>query len=154
MGGWVLRIEDFSKDKINIIKKDGVFVVKACAGSGKTCVVAAKISSLLKEWISPNRGIAAISFTNVAWQEIEDKLKKDFGADSGLYYPHFIGTIDSFIDKYLLLPFGHLVLNCENRPEIIMNWEPEIRGKLECKKSGCKLSNLSYDINGNSFGFG
>lgn len=144
-----LRIEDFSGDKIHILEKDGVFVVKACAGSGKTCVVAAKISSLLRKWESNNRGIAAISFTNVAWQEIEDKLKKDFGVDSGLDYPHFIGTIDSFIDTYLLLPFGHLVLNCENRPEIIMNWEPEIRGKFECKKSGCKLSNLSYDINGN-----
>jgi len=144
-----LKIEDFSEEKKEIIKKDGIFVVKACAGSGKTYVVAAKIASLLKTWGDSNRGIAAISFTNVAWKEIEDKLKRDFGVTSGLAYPHFIGTIDSFIDKYILLPFGHLVLNCENRPEIIMNWEPDIRGVSECKRSGCKFHNFSYDINGN-----
>lgn len=144
-----LKIEDLSKEKKKIIEREGTFVVKACAGSGKTCVVAAKIASLLKKWEHSNKGIAAISFTNVAWKEIEETLKNDFEVTSGLSYPHFIGTIDSFIDKYLLLPFGHLVLNCEKRPEIIMNWEPDIRGVSECKRSGCKLHNFSYDINGN-----
>lgn len=145
-----MKIEDFSDCKKTIIKKDGIFVVKACAGSGKTSVVAAKIAFLLGNWETSNRGIAAISFTNVAWQEIEDKLKNDFGISSGLAYPHFIGTIDSFINRYLFLPFGHLILKCETRPEIITNWVPRIYSKeAECMSNVCKLNEISYDIKGN-----
>ena len=145
-----MKIEVFSDEKIKIIRKDGIFVVKACAGSGKTSVVAAKIAFLLENWETSNRGIAAISFTNVAWQEIEDKLKNDFGMNLGLEYPHFIGTIDSFINRCLLLPFGHLILKCEKRPEIITNWEPRILSKkAECMSKMCKLNEISYDIKGN-----
>lgn len=145
-----MKIEDFSDCKKEIIKKDGVFVVKACAGSGKTSIVAAKIAFLLENWETSNRGIAAISFTNVAWQEIEYKLKNDFEITSGLDYPHFIGTIDSFINRYLFLPFGHLILKCETRPEIITDWSPRIFSKnAECISSACKLNEISYDIKGN-----
>ncbi|TSD03336.1 MAG: Superfamily I DNA and RNA helicase [Parcubacteria group bacterium Athens0714_16] len=103
-----------------VLGKTGKFVVRACPGSGKTYCVSAKFSKLISEWTEEYKGIATISFTNTAWQEIRDNCIKDF--DTHISYPHFLGTIDSFINQYIFLPFGHLVLGCEKRP--IMVGEP------------------------------
>lgn len=93
-------------------------VVRACPGSGKTFTVAARLAHKLEDWSSPYLGIACISFTNVAWQEIEKYLPQ-FGVNSGMRYPHFLGTIDSFINQYIFLPFGHLVMESDKRPTMV-----------------------------------
>ncbi|OPY50890.1 MAG: DNA-dependent helicase II [Methanosaeta sp. PtaU1.Bin060] len=142
-------LEKFAGEKREIINKKGTFIVKAGPGSGKTLAVAVKLSLELKEWQYSTRGIAAISFTNVAWQEIEEKLRSEFEVANGLAYPHYIGTIDSFINRFILLPFGHLVMECSSRPEIIMNYEPNAMGNAECFKSQCRLKDISYDVYGN-----
>lgn len=104
----------------------GKFVVRACPGSGKTFSVAARIAHRVSQWTRPYQGLAAISFTNVAWQEIDDKLTNVFGLPHYLQYPHFLGTIDSFINKYIFLPHGHLVMGCSQRPVLVgdphSNW--------------------------------
>jgi len=94
-------------------------VVKACPGSGKTYSVAARLSRLLFDGEFKRKGIAAISFTNVACEEIEKKLYEDFKILTPLGYPHFLGTIDSFINRYIFLPFGHLIMGCIKRPELV-----------------------------------
>lgn len=101
-----------------ICRKKGKFVVRACPGSGKTFTVAAKMANLLKKWPYPNRGVAVISFTNVAWQEIQRQLNVSFDINIPIEYPHFLGTIDSFINQFIFLPHGHLVLNCDSRPKL------------------------------------
>ncbi|MFW6046599.1 MAG: UvrD-helicase domain-containing protein [Candidatus Woesearchaeota archaeon] len=93
-------------------------VVKACPGSGKTFSVAARLAKLLSENTYRHQGIAVISFTNVAADEIKRSLSEDYGITK-LGYPHFVGTIDSFINKHIFLPFGHLLMNCKKRPEIV-----------------------------------
>lgn len=93
-------------------------VVRACPGSGKTFTVAARLANKILKWDKENIGIATLSFTNVAWQEIEKNLPK-FGTESPILYPHFLGTIDSFVNRYIFLPFGHLVMGCENRPILV-----------------------------------
>lgn len=104
-----------------IAEGKGLFVVKACPGSGKTFAVAARIAHLLKRPESDFHfnGIAALSFTNVAYEEIQTKLEEDFEIPVPLKFPNFIGTIDSFINKYIFLPYGHLFMNCNKRPEHI-----------------------------------
>lgn len=140
-----------------IIERDGKFVVRACPGSGKTFTVAARMARLLKTWDKPNQGIAAISFTNVAWQEIEKYLIEEFRISRPKKYPHFIGTIDSFINNYLFLPFGHLVMGCERRPQFcgnphnniepIGNWMYWGTGNKEC--FGCGgLNDFTYNLKG------
>jgi UvrD/REP helicase N-terminal domain/UvrD-like helicase C-terminal domain len=99
-----------------------------------------------------------MSFTNVAWQEIEAYLSKDFCYPTPIKHPHFLGTIDSFINTYIFLPFGHLVMNCTGRPELtgpphddtepIGSWLFWGRGHAECHKKGCKLNDFSFDIDG------
>ena len=102
-----------------VFNKHGKFVVRACPGSGKTYCVAARLSRLLSEWKNEYQGIATISFTNVAWQEIEKKSEDEFGVKSGNQFPHFLGTIDSFINKHIFLPHGHLILGCKERPVLV-----------------------------------
>lgn len=94
-------------------------VVKACPGSGKTFSVAARMARLLRENnLSRHQGIAAISFTNTACEVIKKELKDSFGYPN-VSYPSFIGTIDSFINTYIFLPYAHLVMKCDCRPEIV-----------------------------------
>lgn len=94
-------------------------VVKACPGSGKTFSVAARMAKLLRENnLSRHQGIAAISFTNTACEVIQKELKETFGC-TNIGYPSFIGTIDSFINTYIFLPYAHLVMECDCRPEIV-----------------------------------
>lgn len=99
-----------------IVEATGNCVVNACPGSGKTFSVAARIAYLLKTKEFHHQGIAAISFTNTAWEEIERKLKTEFQIDVPIRYPHFLGTIDSFVNKYVFLPYGHLIMKCNQRP--------------------------------------
>ena len=93
-------------------------VVKACPGSGKTFSVTARLARLLcNNQLNKHQGIAAISFTHTACDEIKNGIQK-FGV-SNVTYPHFIGTIDSFINNYIFFPYGHLFMGCNKRPEVI-----------------------------------
>lgn len=109
-----------SEDQRKILSYDkGTVVIKACPGSGKTYSVAARISKLLNENEFQRKGIAALSFTNVACDEITEKLTDHFGVRSFNKHPHFLGTIDRFVNHYIFLPFGHLVMKCPGRPELV-----------------------------------
>ncbi len=153
-------LTDNQKEAIN---KNGLFVVNACPGSGKTLTVAARLAKRLSHWDNINQGIATISFTNVAWQEIEESLSKDFTVKTQISYPHFLGTIDSFINQHIFLPFAHLVMYCEKRPELVgppyNSWEPIGSGwywpkeQSNCYKNNCKLNSFSYDVSGNVYNF-
>jgi len=107
------------KQQVILNVNEGCFVVKACPGSGKTYSVAARIARLLHDDESFNAGIAALSFTNVACDEISQKLKEDFHYPHQLSYPNFIGTLDSFFNQYVFLPYGHLIMECGKRPQLV-----------------------------------
>jgi len=110
-------LSDNQKQILNF--RHGLVTVKACPGSGKTYSVAARIAMMLSERDFIRKGIAALSFTNVACDEINDKLKSEFNIKWFGTHPHFLGTIDSFINRYIFLPFGHLVMGCNKRPELV-----------------------------------
>lgn len=103
--------------RVIVFNKSGRFVVRACPGSGKTYTVAARLVNKISMWDLDNRGIAVLSFTNVAWNEIRKKLEENL--EMIIENPHFLGTIDSFINKYIFLPFGHLVMGCNKRPVLV-----------------------------------
>lgn len=116
-----------SNDQLKILNYDqGAIVVKACPGSGKTHSVAARISKLLSAERLNRKGIAALSFTNVACDKIDMKLKEEFDVKNFCRHPHFLGTLDRFINHYVFLPYGHLVMGCSSRPELVglpySNW--------------------------------
>lgn len=103
-----------------VVCKSPKIIVKACPGSGKTFSVAARLARLLQSNdLGRHQGIAVLSFTNTACTEIKKKLKEEFGIKEEIGYPHFIGTIDSFINNFIFFPYGHLEMRCKGRPEIV-----------------------------------
>ncbi|WP_257292564.1 UvrD-helicase domain-containing protein [Endozoicomonas sp. ONNA1] len=79
--------------------------VQACPGSGKTTLVSAKLILLAKKWREEHRGICVLSHTNVAKDEIIERLKGHTQGRVLLGYPHFIGTIQEFVNKFLGIPY-------------------------------------------------
>jgi superfamily I DNA/RNA helicase len=95
------------------------FVLRACPGSGKTWTAARRLCWRMANW---NReysigGIALLSFTNAAVNEFIMTIQ-DLSIGRLLNEPHHISTLDSFIDQFLIKPFGHLVMKCANRPKL------------------------------------
>lgn len=133
------------KQREIVFDKSGKFVVRACPGSGKTYCVSARLARLILDWKNDFAGIAAVSFTNVAWQEIEKKYSEEFKLGDRISFPHFLGTIDSFINKYIFLPYGHLVLKCKNRPTLVGEPHGIWTGKYF---SDSLFDNISYKIDG------
>ena len=70
-------MEDLTREQILFLEAEGRVIVRACPGSGKTYSVANKLLSYVDNWNSYHQGVAVLSFTNVASEEI---YKKAFGA--------------------------------------------------------------------------
>jgi len=136
------------KQREIVFDKAGKFVVRACPGSGKTFCVSARLTRLISDWEKQYEGIAAVSFTNVAWQEIEKKYSDEFQLGGRILFPHFLGTIDSFINKYIFLPYGHLVLKCKGRPTLVGEPHGIWTGKYF---SDSLFDNISYKIDGSFY---
>jgi DNA helicase II / ATP-dependent DNA helicase PcrA len=79
--------------------------VQACPGSGKTTLLVAKLAILASKCDWRGQGVCVLSHTNVARLEVESRLAQHPKAQCLLHYPHFIGTIQSFVDRYLALPY-------------------------------------------------
>lgn len=95
----------FDKESANIIKNLESVDIQAFPGSGKTTVLIAKLAILAKKWPYSNFGICVLSHTNVAREEIEERLGNNAVGKMLLGYPHFIGTFQSFFDTFLALPW-------------------------------------------------
>jgi DNA helicase II / ATP-dependent DNA helicase PcrA len=128
-----------------VFEKNGLFAVRACPGSGKTYCVAARLARLLGTWPFERRGIAALSFTNVAWQTVEAELGRTFGITTPIGHPHYLRTIDSFINQYLILPYGHLYLKCGRRPTLVGEPHGSWAG-ANFYQSG--FDKISFDVDG------
>lgn len=79
--------------------------VQAVPGSGKTKILGVKIGLLLKKWKFANSGICVLTHTNVAKDEILKSCKEIDNNCKMEHFPHFIGTIQEFVDKFLAIPY-------------------------------------------------
>ncbi|MFD2209130.1 UvrD-helicase domain-containing protein [Virgibacillus halophilus] len=102
------------KDILNTSSQQADFVLQplnygcflsACPGSGKTHSVSLKFAYEINNWISKASGIAVLSFTNNAADEIK-KRANYYLEEKSVGYPHFVGTIDSWIHAYIFHPFA------------------------------------------------
>ncbi len=104
------RIERNSKEQLDYALssiEDCVFL-KACPGSGKTEVVGLKAAYEISKWEKSPGGIAVLTFTNNAADVIEKRVSQ-FGGVGKVGFPHFIGTIDSWLHGYIAHPFAHII---------------------------------------------
>ena len=94
----------FPEDARNVMRCWHSADVAACPGSGKTTVLLAKLKLLVDRMPLENgAGICVLSHTNVAVDEIRKRLSGY--ADKLLSYPNYIGTIQSFVDKFVTMPY-------------------------------------------------
>lgn len=97
-------------------------IVSARAGTGKTSMLAEYCSDLARQWArqyAPWQGAAVLSFTNVATREIDARVRVDPDSRSLTSTPHFLGTIDRFLNQQLFLPFGATEMPYRGRPKLV-----------------------------------
>ncbi|MGM8361147.1 UvrD-helicase domain-containing protein [Flavobacterium sp. ARAG 55.4] len=91
---------DFDDERIEFITNLDTCDLLAVPGSGKTTALLAKLYCLSKQMpFNDGSGILVLSHTNNAVDEIEKKLKKH--CPHLFEYPNFVGTIQTFVNKYL-----------------------------------------------------
>lgn len=122
--------------------------MRACPGSGKTYSVAARLAHNISDWRLEHQGIATISFTNIAWQTIESQIVQHSDIEAPISHPHFLGTIDSFINRFVFLPFGHLIMKCKSRPVLVGEPHGAWAGRFFSDKF---FDNISFSASGEPY---
>ena len=84
------------------------------SGSGKTEVVGLKAAYEISRWEKTPEGIAILTFTNNAAEVIEKRVSQ-FSGVAKIGFPHFIGTIDSWLHGYIAHPFAHIITKCNGK---------------------------------------
>jgi len=74
-------------------------VVRVTPGTGKTWLVSEIIRQEITCWPTKTGGVVALSFTRVGGDEIRSAVGHELG------HPHFVGTIDAFLFRYIVRPF-------------------------------------------------
>ena len=103
----------FDDERVSFIRRMESGDLLAVPGSGKTTALRAKLYCMAQNLpLNEGRGILAISHTNVAVEELKNKLQHH--CPQLFEYPNFVGTIQDFVDTFLALPYyiqryGHKV---------------------------------------------
>lgn len=157
---WVETIIErikFDECRRNIIKNLESLDIQAFPGTGKTTVLVAKLAILAQKWIYANKGICVLSHTNVAREEIQNRLGKTDVGRKLLSYPHFIGTLHSFFDTFVSIPWiqskGIQVNIIDNEFVLNRRWRRiPYRTRLYLERKGlniscCQIVKIPYKLN-------
>ena len=94
----------FDEERRLFIRNLSILDLQAVPGSGKTTALLAKLLILERYMPLKNgRGVLVISHTNAAVDEIKERIGKH--CPKLFAYPNFVGTIQSFVDTFLAIPF-------------------------------------------------
>lgn len=109
------------------------YLLRAAPGSGKTWTACRRFIWRAACWPYKVGGIALLSFTNVAIREFQDAASK-LGQSQLLHDPNYLGTFDSFVERFILGPFGHLLSGTSARSKLYRNVRPGDRSNadLQC----------------------
>ena len=99
------------------------FLLRAAPGSGKTWTSCRRFIWRAANWPHPVGGLALLSFTNAAVREFKTATI-DVGRKDLLSDPNYVGTFDSFVERYILVPFGHLLTGSDKRPKLFPGPRP------------------------------
>ena len=99
------------------------FLLRAAPGSGKTWTSCRRFIWRAANWPHAVGGLALLSFTNAAIREFKTATI-DVGRRDLLSDPNYVGTFDSFVERYILAPFGHLLTGADKRPKLFPGPRP------------------------------
>lgn len=101
---------NFDHERCEFIRNLSTIDLQAVPGSGKTTALLAKLLILETKLPFDNgSGILVLSHTNVAIDEIKEKIQQH--CPKLFRYPNFIGTIQSFVNEFLAVPYYVLKMN-------------------------------------------
>ncbi|MFJ9883636.1 UvrD-helicase domain-containing protein [[Kitasatospora] papulosa] len=100
----LLELDPLDAEQWDFLQSESTQDPQAAPGSGKTTLIGLKLALMADAWTSPTRGVCVLSHTNTAKNEIADRVDLLVAGRSLLRYPHFIGTIQSFVHTFLGLP--------------------------------------------------
>jgi superfamily I DNA/RNA helicase len=110
-------------------QKDAIFadeleyLLRASPGSGKTWTSCRRFIWRAANWPYPVGGLALLSFTNAAIREFKT-ASIEIGRRDLLSDPNYVGTFDSFVERYIIGPFGHLITGADKRPKLFPGPRP------------------------------
>ena len=115
--------------------------VLACPGSGKTTVLLAKLKILADRMPLNNRsGVCVLSHTNVAVDEIKSRLFKY--SNKLMKSPNYIGTIQSFIDNFITIPYLNSKYGCNPKPVDDLTYARHMENRMKSYSEYSTLNNL------------
>lgn len=122
----------FDEERKKAIKNLETLDIVACAGSGKTTMMCSKIDILTnKQPFMYNKGIAVLSLTNVAIEQVRCKLGKNHNV---FKFPNFCETIQKFVTSFVLN--GWISTNYKKKIQSIDNrfFVQQFKSKMNIKK--------------------
>lgn len=99
------------------------FLLRASPGSGKTWTSCRRFIWRGANWHHKVGGLALLSFTNTAIREFHEATIK-VGRRELLSNPNYVGTFDSFVERFVITPFGHLLNGSAKRPKLFLAPRP------------------------------
>jgi superfamily I DNA/RNA helicase len=99
------------------------FLLRAAPGSGKTWTSCRRFIWRGANWPYSVGGLALLSFTNAAIREFQEATIR-VGRRDLLSDPNCVGTFDSFVERFILTPFGHLIVGLSKRPKLFIAPRP------------------------------
>lgn len=125
--------------------------LKACPGSGKTEVLGVKCAMEFERWSVANSGIAVLTFTNSAEDEMKNRISSYYS--QSVSYPHYVGTFTSWLHGYIANPFLYKVARngCEGKEDsslriVDSDCRSEFLNAFKTKYSYGKLSHISANM--------
>jgi len=106
-----------------IFAKELEFLLRASPGSGKTWTSCRRFIWRGANWGYKVGGLALLSFTNAAIREFHEATIK-VGRRQLLSDPNYVGTFDSFVERFIITPFGHLISGSTKRPKLFIAPRP------------------------------
>ncbi|MHB1342528.1 MAG: UvrD-helicase domain-containing protein [Coriobacteriia bacterium] len=132
-------------DEQRQILDPAVRVVEAGPGSGKT---RALISRFIAAATSSSKGVALLSFTNSA---VDEARRRCGSMPNVLRSPHFVGTFDSFLHRFIVTP--QVAEQLGKLPTYLASWD-DLGPRTRCihvpsvPGSGVRLSNFHFTLEG------
>jgi DNA helicase II / ATP-dependent DNA helicase PcrA len=141
---------DGTDPRLAVLRSMETLDIEACPGSGKTTLLVAKLAILANKWPHQRRGICVLSHTNAARNEIETKLSSCSAGRALLRYPHFVGTIHSFVNEFLAEPWlrseGYPIKVVDTEIALNVRWSKVPHGtRIFLEKRNLTKYCVSYD---------
>ncbi|MDA1363066.1 ATP-dependent helicase [Glycomyces luteolus] len=121
---------DLTEAQRVLVEADENLFVAACPGAGKTRAMVARFLKRTSE--EHRRGVALVSFTNAAVDEVRSRC----GDRTDVFKaPNFVGTFDSFIHRFLVTPL--FVKFYKVHPRYVQSWSeiPSAKFRMDISRS-------------------